>query len=332
MAMAWLSNRWEEASVCCWNLQQVFSAVQETKKLFSLKHHWWRSFSLHGSRCPSTYLSANTVQLHLQSLQEAPPLAELALGAAQRLVVFFDLRLNCVDLRTWIESLCTNHKKRKRETVKSSRADAELTPTFLRYHASASSLFLRAMPSYWTLSSAMTAPRSGPWVASTSTFTCSLTRLDFREFISCKHKNKLLEHLYSLRLQRSQSGLTQFSPNRRLSGAERLSEGRRGFFRWFLLVSSRGDASMITDSVIMETMELWFQTMDVISSSWRGIGCFRIHQLQQTTSERLKGRLMMDAWAISSLLLGKWRTKSTDWKLSESLRSYKDPLVVESSF
>lgn len=56
---------------------------------------------------------------------------------------------------------------------------------FLRYQVSASSLFLRAMPSYWTLSSAMMAPRSGPWAASTSTLTCSLARRAFREFISC---------------------------------------------------------------------------------------------------------------------------------------------------
>lgn len=64
--------------------------------------------------------------------------------------------------------------------------------TFLRYQASASSLFLRAMPSYWTLSSAMMAPRSGPWAASTSTFTCSLARRAFRVLISWKHQSAYL--------------------------------------------------------------------------------------------------------------------------------------------
>lgn len=62
--------------------------------------------------------------------------------------------------------------------------------TFFRYQDSASSLFLRTMPSYWTLSSAKMAPRSGLWAASTSTFTCSLSKRAFREFISCRHLKK----------------------------------------------------------------------------------------------------------------------------------------------
>lgn len=40
------------------------------------------------------YLSAKTVELDLQSLQETPPLTEFTLSTSQGLVAFFDLWLH----------------------------------------------------------------------------------------------------------------------------------------------------------------------------------------------------------------------------------------------
>lgn len=136
----------------------------------------------------AAYLFVQTLQLHLQGLQETLSLSQLTLGCSQSFIALLHLVLDRLQLDRktdkrfqwicWLKKIFLSWQK--------------TFLTFLWYHCSACSLFFLTMPSYWVRRSDRMDPSSGPLAESTSTFTSSLAIRDFICSSSYKRRGMLL--------------------------------------------------------------------------------------------------------------------------------------------